>query len=92
MVETTNFDPMNRVPEIFAFEKVTERFRRADANTILYRATVDDPATLTKPMTLEFPFHATAGPVYEYACHEGNYAMTDILGGARKMESEGNKR
>ncbi len=92
VVETTNFDPRTAFRRSSPGVKVTERFRRVDANTILYRATVDDPATLTKPMTLEFPFHATAGPVYEYACHEGNYAMTDILGGARKMESEGNKR
>ena len=37
---------------------------------------------------MEYPFVATAGPIYEYACHEGNYAMTDILGGARKAEAE----
>jgi hypothetical protein len=59
-----------------------------DAQTILYRATIDDPTTFTKPWTLEYPFLATPGPVYEYACHEGNYSMQDILGGARKMESE----
>ena len=67
---------------------VIERLRRVDAHTILYRATVDDPATYIKPWTLEYPFVATAGPVYEYACHEGNYAMPDILGGARKLEAE----
>ena len=63
-----------------------------DANTILYRATVDDPDMYAKPWTLEYPFLATAGPVFEYACHEGNYAMTDILGGARKAESESTKK
>jgi hypothetical protein len=67
---------------------VIERFRRVNAGTILYRATVEDTATYSKPWTLEYPFLATAGPVYEYACHEGNYAMPDILGGARKQESE----
>ena len=46
-------------------------------------------ATFTKPWTLEYPFHATPGPVYEYACHEGNYAMPDILGGARKADAAG---
>jgi len=61
------------------------------AGTILYRATIDDPATFTKQFSVEYPFLATAGPVYEYACHEGNYAMQDILGGARKMESERRK-
>jgi hypothetical protein len=59
-----------------------------DANTSLYRATVEDPATFTKQWTLEYPFVATQGPVYEYACHEGNYALTDILGGARKEDAE----
>lgn len=66
-----------------------EHFKRADANTILYRATIDDPATYAKPWSVEYPFVATKGPVYEYACHEGNYAMPDILGGARKLEQEG---
>ena len=71
---------------------VIERFRRVDARTILYRATIDDPTTFSKQWTLEYPFIATAGPVYEYACHEGNYAMGDILGGARKLESEAGKK
>jgi len=71
---------------------VVERFRRTDAETILYRATVDDPQTYTKPWTMEFPFRSTPGPVYEYACHEGNYAMPDILGGARRMESQTSKK
>ena len=64
-----------------------ERFTRADADNILYRATIDDPG-VHQPWTMEYPFAATPGPVYEYACHEGNYAMTDILGGARKSEAE----
>jgi hypothetical protein len=41
---------------------------------------------------MEFPFRSTQGPVYEYACHEGNYAMKDIMGGARKMEAESGKK
>jgi hypothetical protein len=60
-----------------------------DEGTILYRATIDDPSAFSRQWTLEYPFVATAGPVYEYACHEGNYAMPDILGGARKLEKEG---
>ena len=67
---------------------VIERFKRVDANTILYRATIDDPTTFTKIWTLEYPFRVTAGPVYEYACHEGNYSLTDILGGARKADTQ----
>jgi hypothetical protein len=54
---------------------------------MLYRATIEDPATFTQPFTIEYPFLATRGPVFEYACHEGNYAMTDIMGGARKADA-----
>jgi hypothetical protein len=88
VVETTNVNPINRFRGASDKFKVTERFRRVDPSTILYRATIEDPEAWTKPWTIEYPFVATAGPVYEYACHEGNYAMPDILGGARKMESE----
>ncbi|HTS77572.1 MAG TPA: hypothetical protein VMG40_15270 [Bryobacteraceae bacterium] len=88
VVETTNVNPENRFRGSSDKFKVTERFQRVDAQTILYRATIEDPETWTKPWTVEFPFVATAGPVYEYACHEGNYAMDDILGGARKQEKK----
>ncbi|MBZ5604934.1 MAG: hypothetical protein LAO79_21770, partial [Acidobacteriia bacterium] len=91
VVDTTNFTDKTRFRGSTENLHVVERFKRIDAGTILYRATLDDPATYTKPWTLEYPFVATAGPVYEYACHEGNYAMPDILGGARKMESEQKK-
>jgi hypothetical protein len=89
VVDTTNFTDKTRFRGSSENLHVIERFRRVDSHTILYRATVDDPATYTKQWTLEYPFVATAGPVYEYACHEGNYAMPDILGGARKLETEG---
>jgi hypothetical protein len=91
VVETTNVNPENRFRGASDKLKVTERFQRVDANTILYRATIEDPDTWTRPWTVEYPFLATRGPVYEYACHEGNYAMEDILGGARKKEAEPNK-
>jgi hypothetical protein len=87
VVDTTNFNPHVQFSGSSANLHVIERFRRVDADTILYRATIDDPTTFTKQFTLEYPFVATPGPIYEYACHEGNYAMQDILGGARKMES-----
>jgi hypothetical protein len=88
VVDTTNFTDKTRFRGTSEDLHVIERFQRADANTILYRATIDDPTTYTKQWTMEFPFVATRGPVYEYACHEGNYAMPDILGGARKQEAE----
>jgi len=88
VVDTTNFTDKTRFRGSSENLHVVERFRRVDANTILYKVTIDDPTTFSKPWTIEYPFVATAGPVYEYACHEGNYAMTDILGGARKSEAE----
>jgi hypothetical protein len=71
---------------------VIEKFTRTDANTMLYRATVDDPTTWTRNWTIEYPFSATAGPVFEYACHEGNYSIVDVLGGARKEEAAAEKK
>ena len=88
VVDTTNFTDKTRFRGSSENLHVVERFRRVDANTILYKVTIDDPTTFSKAWTMEYPFVATAGPVYEYACHEGNYAMTDILGGARKSEAE----
>jgi hypothetical protein len=92
VVDTTNFNNQTLFRGSSENLHVIERFQRVDANTILYRATMDDPTTFTKSWTIEYPFNATAGPVYEYACHEGNYAMPDIMGGARKMEGESPKK
>jgi hypothetical protein len=92
VVDTTNFTDRTKFRGSTQNLHVVERFRRIDPSTILYRATVEDPETYSRPWTLEYPFVATAGPVYEYACHEGNYAMPDILGGARKLESEDVKK
>ena len=88
VVETMNFTDKTRFRGSSENLRVTERFTRVDAETILYKATMDDPSTFTKPWTVEYPFRATAGPIYEYACHEGNYSLFDILGGARKAEAE----
>ena len=88
VVDTTNFTGKSAFRGTSTDLHVIERFTRADANSILYRATIDDPTTFAKQWTMEFPFTVTKGPVYEYACHEGNYAMTDILGGARHSEKK----
>jgi hypothetical protein len=64
--------------------KVTERFRMINDRTIEYRATMEDPSTWAKPWSIELPFNAVPGPLYEYACHEGNYAIVDILAGSVK--------
>jgi len=92
VVETTNFNDQISFRGSSKSLRVLERFRRADAKTLLYRATVDDPTTFTKSWTVEYPFVATAGPIYEYACHEGNYSIVDILGGARKADQDGPAR
>ena len=85
VVTTTNFRPM-----VFrsATEKMklTEKFTRVDMNTLMYEFTVDDPLTWVKPWTVQFPMVRTPEPMYEYACHEGNYGLPNILAGARKME------
>ncbi len=86
VVDTTNFNDQTAFRGSAENLHVVERFSRVDANTILYKATIDDPATFTKSWTMQYPFVAAAGPVFEYACHEGNYAMQDILGGARKSD------
>jgi hypothetical protein len=88
VVDTTNFNDKNTFRGSSESLHVVERFTRVGPGTILYRATLSDPTTFTKDWTLEYPFVATTGPIYEYACHEGNYAMTDILGGAREMEKK----
>jgi hypothetical protein len=92
VVDTTNFTDQTKFEASSQDLHVIERFKRVDANTILYRATIDDPSTFTKIWTVEYPFRVTSGPVYEYACHEGNYAMTDIMGGARKAEAGAGKK
>jgi hypothetical protein len=63
--------------------KLTERFTRRDANTLIYEFTVDDPTTWTKPWVVQVPMTRFSQPMYEYACHEGNHAMINMLSGAR---------
>jgi hypothetical protein len=67
---------------------LTERFRRADANTLLYEFTVNDPTTFTRTFTAAVPMQKSDQPVFEYACHEGNYGLMSIMRGARMLEAE----
>jgi hypothetical protein len=69
--------------------KVTEWLTRIGPNKIRYKFTVDDPGSYAAPFSGEVAFNATKGPIYEYACHEGNYAMAGILAGAREAEKAG---
>ena len=66
--------------------RLTERFTRADANTLVYEVTLDDPTTWTSPWTFMVPMVSNSGEVYEYACHEGNYYMGNMLRGKRAEE------
>ncbi|WP_296598566.1 hypothetical protein [Phenylobacterium sp.] len=68
--------------------KVTERFTRISDSQIRYDFIVDDPAVFTRPWRAEMVLTATTRPLYEYACHEGNYSLPNILGGARQKERE----
>jgi len=66
--------------------RVVERFTMTDANTMTYRATVEDPTVFVRPWTVELSMARTAGPLFEVACHEGNYGMFNILSGHRAEE------
>jgi hypothetical protein len=65
---------------------LVERFTRVADDTVLYEFTVTDPATFTRPWTARYPMTLNPEPIYEYACHEGNYSMATILAGARVQE------
>ena len=92
VVDTTNYPdkaimaPINCCPGSGANLHVIERFRRVDAETIDYQYTVDDPTTYTKSWTVSIPMTKSTEPLYEYACHEGNYGMKNLLSGARAQE------
>ena len=86
VVDTTNFNDKTRFRGATEDLHVVERFTRVDNKTLLYRFTVEDPNTWDKPWTGEYTWPATDKPIYEYACHEGNYALGDILRGARLAE------
>jgi len=88
VVETTNFTDKTRFRGSTAQLKVTERFTRVDAQTLKYRFTIEDGNTWERPWTGEYTWPATGDHLYEYACHEGNYALGNILRGARVREAE----
>jgi len=87
VVDTTNFTDKTRFEGSTQNLHVIERFTRIDDHTLLYRFTVEDPATFSRPWTGEYSWPATDGLIYEYACHEGNYALGDILRGARQRDA-----
>jgi len=93
VVETTNFNSQTGTGGgLFSdVAKLTERFTRVSADELNYDLTVNDPKTWTKPWTIHMPYKLDPKyVVYEYACHEGNYMMSDALEGARLLEKQGN--
>jgi len=92
VVETTNFTDKTQFRGSGPDLKVTERFLRVDPQTILYRFTVEDPATWDRPWTGEYPWIASNEQIYEYACHEGNHSFGGILRGARLADTENAKK
>jgi len=88
VVDTTNFTGKTRFRGSGENLHVIERFTRVSPDTILYRFTIDDPSTFTRAWTAESTFLAVSEKLYEYACHEGNYAMVDMLRGARLEENK----
>ena len=86
VVETANFNRKNPFRGSSENMRLTERFTRVDENMIRYQFTVDDPATWTRPWSAEMPMKTTIGPLFEHACHEGNYGLYNILAGARAEE------
>jgi len=85
VIETTNFSGRSTF-EHNQSRKNVERFTRLNQNQMLYQLTVDLPDTYTSTYTREFILNYTPDPIYEYACHEGNYSMANILRGARVQE------
>ena len=96
VVETTNFTGLTASfgPSVRsavgtgATMSLTERFRRVADDTLLYEFTVDDPASFSRPFSAAIPMKRGGAPLFEYACHEGNYGMLNLLSGARAKERE----
>jgi hypothetical protein len=88
VIETTNYNPNGNIFGGSANMVVSERFTRVGPTRLRYEFKVVDPSVWATPWGGEYEFSPSKGPVYEYACHEGNYALPDILAGARHAEAE----
>lgn len=88
VVETTNIPAAQHFMGAWKDLKVTERFTRVGQHRVHYQFTVEDPTVWDKPWGGEYEFLPLQGVIYEYACHEGNYALPGILAGARAEEAE----
>ena len=87
VVETTNFRPGAAFYGVSESMKLIEKFRRVSDSQILYSFEINEPKIFTAPIKGELAWNATSGPLFEYACHEGNYSIPGILRGARMAEA-----
>jgi hypothetical protein len=86
VIETTGFTDKESFRGATSGAKVIERLTRTGPDSMLYQFTVEDPTAFTQAFAGDIAFHRTDEPIYEYACHEGNYALPGILAGAREQE------
>ncbi len=95
MIETTHLNPKIHIDSLmsdgFTYSpqaRLIERFTRTGPATLLYTFEVNDPVNFTRPWKAEMPWRRAKGPIYEYACHEGNYSLPLALSGARIHERQ----
>ncbi len=88
VVETRNFLRETSLGGSSQDTYLVERFRRLDPDTVMYEFTVEDPNNFTRPWTATMPLRRTDGPLFEYACHEGNIGMAGIMAGARRKDTQ----
>ena len=89
VVETLNLHPQRAVANVEIQQaRLVERFTRTGPDTMDYQFTVTDPTTWTRPWTAALPIERSEGEIYEFACHEGNYGLLNILNIARWEETE----
>ena len=89
VVELTNYSPKGAFRGATARLRLVERFTRVGPDTIHYEITADDPATWTSTWAMMFPMTKTEQPMFEYACHEGNHGLENILANARAEDRAG---
>jgi hypothetical protein len=86
VIDTVNFKRETSLRNSSASTRLVERFTRTDADTLVYEFTVEDPSVWTRPWTAVIPMRRSDQPIYEFACHEGNYTIANVLAGARATE------
>ena len=88
VIETKNFQRETNFAGSSKDTLLVERFRRVDPDTLMYEFTIEDPNNYTRSWTVMIPLRRTDGPLFEYACHEGNYGMVGIMAGARNLNTQ----